>query len=262
MLSRIKYTQKDHLTWHNLYVKQLKCLKAIGYPDFFEFLKEIGLSSNNIPQLEDISKILYHKTGWSLIPVPGIIPANDFYSLLANKKFPSTTFIRSENEGFNSAPDIFHELFGHVAMLVDERYAYFMERIACFALTCNKLERKIIQRLLWYTIEVGLVLVDGQIKIYGGALLSSNDESIYSVKSTIPKREPFKIDNISRTPFRIDLFNEYYYYIENFDQLKDFTLSREILQDCLNSAVMMSERPVSFDTKISDDYSSTSLFST
>lgn len=262
MSERIKYTEKEHITWHNLYVKQLECLNGIAYPDFFGFLEEVGLSNSNIPQLEDISKILYRKTGWRLVSVPGIIPADDFYSLLANKKFPSTTFIRSGNEYFDPAPDIFHELFGHAAMLIDERYATFIERMACFALTCGKLERKIMQRLLWYTIEVGLVLVDGQIKVYGGALLSSSGESIYSVKSTFPKREPFNVKDISRTPFRIDMFNEYYYYLDDFNELKDFVISKYILQDCLSEVVMMDEKPVLFDRKIKDKYSSTNLFTT
>ena len=258
--SEIKYTESEHLIWHNLYEKQIHSLHGLVHSDFFSFLDEIGLSSNHIPQLKEISTKLYKKTGWDLIPVPGIIPAYEFYTLLSEKHFPSTTFVRSGNDGFDPAPDIFHELFGHASMLIDDSYARFLKRISCFALRCNELEQRLIQRLLWFTAEVGLIMVSGQLKIYGGALLSSIEESGYAIKSTVPKREPFDLNSISRTPFRIDMFNEYYYYIEDLEQLNDLDISINRLHDCLNSVIILDERPVLFETKFNDGYSNTMLF--
>jgi phenylalanine-4-hydroxylase len=256
----IKYTEKEHKTWHDLYQKQINSLRELAYPNFFSYIDEIGLSHNIVPQISDISTKLYQKTKWCLVPVSGILPTKEFYSLLAEKCFPSTTFLRSAGDEFDTRPDIFHEMFGHAVMLVDEGYAHFLERVARFAISCSDLEQKILQRLLWYTIEVGLIKISGQLKIYGGALLSSYGEGSYAIKSTSPIREQFNLCKISRTPFRIDIFNEYYYYIEDFKQLKDLNISREVLRNCMESIIMLNERPVLFESRINDGYSSTRFF--
>ena len=74
-------------------------------------------------------------------------------------------------------------------------------------------------RLFWFTIEFGLIKEDGQMKAYGGGILSSKSEVIYSVESDIAKRHPLDPMDALRTPFRIDILQPIYYVINSFDDL-------------------------------------------
>ena len=89
-----------------------------------ECLEEMSLPKNHIPQLEEVSEKLYKKTGWQVSRVVDLIDGEMFFQLLSNRRFPSTIYIRSNDEASLSRdPDIFHELFGHCPILLDDAYA-------------------------------------------------------------------------------------------------------------------------------------------
>jgi phenylalanine-4-hydroxylase len=255
----IVYSEEEHLVWHKLYGLQQEKAKSIAHPIFLDLLNEINLPKDRIPQTHEVSKTLQKKCGWVLTQVDGIISTYSFYNFLANKIFPSTTFIRTKSMGFNEDPDVFHELFGHATMLLDKTYAAFMVKLAKYAISATDLERAIIQRIAWFTIEVGLIKVKDKLCIYGGALLSSPEESTYSIESTSPIREKFDVEKVSRTPFRANMFNEYFYYIDNFEELLEIEISRDSLLHCVNALVNLKEYPSSFGTKENDKYSSINI---
>lgn len=122
---------------------------------------------------------------------PGLIPEVPFFTLQVNRRFPVTDWIRSAAERDDIVdPDTFHDLFGHVPLLFDPRFANLIQAYGQGALKAHTLEHgpgtilaavEIISRLCWYTFEIGLVLKDGQLRAYGVGILSSPGELVYSV---------------------------------------------------------------------------------
>jgi len=45
---------------------------------------------NNPPQLNEVSDLLYEKTGFTIRPIEGLVTARDFLNHLAYRIFPST----------------------------------------------------------------------------------------------------------------------------------------------------------------------------
>jgi len=254
----ILYSEEDNFIWYNLYTSQIEVLKDRVYEPFLELLNELCLPKDRVPQLYEVSNVLRNKTGWTIAKVNDLIPYNDFFNLLANKVFPSTTYIRTLSV-FSKDPDIFHELFGHCPMLLNSNYSLFLSKIAKFALQCPRLEQIILQRFLWYTIEVGLIQTSQGLRIYGGALISSPQESIYSLESSEPERKIFDLLDISRSPYRADVLQTTYYFISSFEELYNFEFSLEKLSIIIKAAKQLGEYPAKF--KIEDNkYTNANIF--
>lgn len=216
----IKYSDKDHKMWEYLYNTQIYNLQDIAYSKMLEYLNELSLPKDHIPQLYEISKVLYKKTGWQVCRVEELIDGNVFFQMLANKEFPSTIYIRDDEEALLSRdPDIFHEIFGHCPILLDKKYASLFEKIGVLGLQFDETQRGFLQRLFWFTFETGLFNSAHGLKVYGGSLLSSIKESRYAVKNVEPIKKAFDMVNIFRTPYRADLLQPIYYVISNFSEL-------------------------------------------
>lgn len=244
--NKVFYTEEENSMWSQLYEKQIEILKNRVHEHFFELLEELSLPKDRVPQLYEVSNTLRNKTGWTITRVDGLIPYNDFFGLLANKVFPSTVYLRTLNK-FSKDPDIFHELFGHCPMLLDQNYSIFLNNLAKFALSCSKLEQLLVQRLLWFTIEVGLIQTNRGLKIYGGALLSSSQESIYALEENQSEKKRFDLLDIFRSPYRADVLQTTYYFINDFDTLYNIELSSQKLYNLSKIAIKLGEYPAKFD---------------
>ncbi|MBO1996847.1 phenylalanine 4-monooxygenase, partial [Staphylococcus epidermidis] len=79
---------------------------------FIDALPSLG-AKDRIPRFEEVNKRLFKATGWEIVGVRGLIPEVPFFSLLAQRKFPVTDWIRKPEElEYIVEPDIFHDLFG------------------------------------------------------------------------------------------------------------------------------------------------------
>lgn len=219
----INYSADEHYVWQLLYDRQMQALPGIACSQFLKGLEALNFSSTQIPQLPEISARLTTLTGWQVEPVPALISARAFFELLAAKRFPAATFIRSLDElDYVQEPDIFHELFGHCPMLTDSVYADFIYQYACKVLQCPEHDWPLLQRLFWFTVEYGLIHSAAGIKAYGGGILSSISETRYCIESDIPLRIFFNPVTAFRTPYRIDMLQRVYFVIDNYDVLYDF----------------------------------------
>jgi phenylalanine-4-hydroxylase len=157
--------------------------------------------------------------------VPGLVPDEVFFEHLANRRFPSTCFIRRADQlDYLQEPDIFHDVYGHVPMLIDPVFADYMQAYGqggLKALRLGSLER--LARLYWYTVEFGLIRTSAGLRIYGSGIVSSKGESIYCLESDRPNRIAFDLLRIMRTEYRIDDFQECYFVIDSFSQLFEAT---------------------------------------
>jgi len=218
------YTAADHDTYRRLYERQRALLSGLASQAFIDALPSLG-ASDRIPRFEEVNERLYKATGWELVGVPGLIPEVPFFTLLANRKFPVTDWIRKPEEfEYIVEPDIFHDLFGHVPLLFNPVFADYVQRYGQGGLKAQGLGScEMLSRLYWYTIEFGLIREAGQIRAYGAGILSSSGELAYSVQSPEPQRIPLQLERTMRTRYKIDTYQQTYFVIDSFEQLFEMT---------------------------------------
>jgi phenylalanine-4-hydroxylase len=219
------YTAAEHAIWRTLFRRQERLLRNRACDAFLDGLKRLGVAADGIPDFRRLNPTLAAATGWTVVAVPGLVPDAVFFEHLANRRFPSTCFIRRPDQlDYLQEPDIFHDVYGHVPMLIDPVFADYMQAYGEGGLKATRLgslER--LARLYWYTVEFGLIRTAEGLRIYGSGILSSKGESIYSLESDVPNRIGFDLLRIMRTEYRIDAFQECYFVIDGFGQLFDAT---------------------------------------
>ncbi len=218
------YTPQDHDTYRRLYERQAALLPGLACDEFIAALPSLGIK-DRIPRFEEINARLTPATGWQIVAVPGLIPELPFFTLLANRQFPVTDWIRSPEEfDYIVEPDVFHDLFGHVPLLFNPVFADYVQRYGQGGLKAHALGAgELLSRLYWYTIEFGLIRQADGIKAYGAGILSSAGELDYAVRSEIPNKVPLSPDRAMRTRYKIDSYQKTYFVIDNFKQLFDMT---------------------------------------
>lgn len=218
----IQYTDEENAVWATLYRRQSEIVKNRACDEYLAGLALLQLDQEKIPQLPDVNQRLKKATGWTVEPVPALISFDRFFDLLANRKFPAATFIRTPEElEYLQEPDIFHELFGHCPQLTDPFYADFVQKYGELGLKANEKDRVMLARLYWFTVEFGLIETAKGLRVYGGGILSSMGETPYSLESPIPIRKPLVPLEAFRTPYRIDIFQTVYFIIQKFSDLYD-----------------------------------------
>lgn len=216
------YTAEENAVWNALITRQYDIVKGRACDEYIAGLKKLDLPSDRIPQCQDVSAVLRDATGWSLEPVAALISFDHFFKLLANRKFPAATFIRTQEDlDYIQEPDIFHEVFGHCPLLTNEAYAEFAHTYGKLGLSATPAERTLLARLFWFTVEFGLIQTMQGIRAYGGGILSSMNETIYCVESKVPERKPFDVLAALKTAYRIDVIQPIYYVLNSFEELYD-----------------------------------------
>ncbi|HFB66194.1 MAG TPA: phenylalanine 4-monooxygenase, partial [Aeromonadales bacterium] len=181
-----------------------------------------------------------------------VIPFEEFFTLLANKKFPAATFIRTpEDIDYLQEPDIFHEIFGHCPLLTNPVFADFSEQYGKLGVKASKKERIYLARIFWFTVEFGLIETAKGLRIYGAGILSSKGESEYALESHVPERRPFDALTILRTPYRIDIFQTIYYVIQNFQDI--FSVMNESIMPLLHEAMELGNFAPTYPLKSRSD---------
>ena len=244
----IHYTEEENRTWHDLITRQVPLLPGRACKPWINALDEMNFPLDRVPQLHEVSDVLMKHTGWSVAPVPALIGFTEFFELLANKRFPVATFIRSrEDFDYIQEPDVFHEVFGHTPPLTDHRFAAFVEAYGRTGLRADPKDHAMLARLFWFTVEFGLVQTREGIRAYGSGIMSSPGELKYAVESDTPERKPFDPVDVLRTPYRIDIFQPIYFVIEGFDQL--FELAQQDLLRYIKEARQLGMHEPKFPPK-------------
>ena len=135
--------------------------------------------------------------------------------------FPSTCFIRRRDQlDYLQEPDVFHDICGHVPLLMNPVFADYMQAYGEGGLKALRLGHlQQLARLYWYTVEFGLIATPEGLRIYGSGILSSAGESVYCLEDPRPHRLRFDLRRVMRTRYRIDRYQETYFVIDDFEQL-------------------------------------------
>ncbi|WP_159865475.1 phenylalanine 4-monooxygenase [Novosphingobium sp. 9U] len=214
------YSPEAHDRWRRLYAAQSALAARYAAPQFLEGLAKLD-SAGGIPRFDDANRVLQAETRWTLVAVPGFIPDAVFFDHLAHRRFPVTRWLREEHElDYLVEPDVFHDFFGHVPMLLDPRIADFLEmygRAGEKAMAMGALD--MLARIYWYTIEFGLVREEGGLKVFGAGIVSSAGETVYAIEDEAVLRLPFDPERVMRTAYSIDNFQQNYFVLDSLDQL-------------------------------------------
>jgi phenylalanine-4-hydroxylase len=218
-----QYAPEDHATWGTLFQRQRALLVGRACEEFLSAQDAMGMSPHQIPRFDQLNQVLGAATGWQLVGVEGLLPELDFFEHLAHRRFPVTWWIRRPDQiDYIAEPDLFHDLFGHVPLLMNPLFADYMAAYGRGGVKAHGIGQDALAaltRLYWYTVEFGLIRTPQGLRIYGAGIVSSKGESLYSLESEAPNRLGFELERVMRTRYRIDTFQKSYFVIDSFQQL-------------------------------------------
>jgi phenylalanine-4-hydroxylase len=219
-----QYTPEQHALYARLHQRQTAQLPGLACDEFILAVRQLG-RADQVPRFADINERLYPATRWQVVAVPGLIPEEAFFALLAKRRFPVTDWLRKPEEfDYVVEPDVFHDLYGHVPLLFNPVFADYMQAYGEGGLKASRLDAcELLARLYWYTVEFGLIATPQGLRAYGAGILSSAGELRHSVRSREPRRVAFDLQRLMRSRYRIDSYQATYFVIDAFQQLFDAT---------------------------------------
>ena len=218
------YSAADHQVWATLFQRQRELLPGRACSAFLDAQHALGMTPDAIPRFDQLNRHLRAASDWELIGVEGLLPEAVFFEHLARRRFPVTWWIRRADQlDYIAEPDLFHDLFGHVPLLMNPVFADYMQAYGQGGLRAQRefSDEALLNltRLYWYTVEFGLMREPAGLRIYGAGIVSSKGESIYSLESPAPNRIGFELERVMRTRYRIDSYQKTYFVIDGFEQL-------------------------------------------
>lgn len=230
------YGEEQHRVWAELAGRAFLELEKRAAREYLDGYAIIGLKRDRLPDLKAISARLEPLTGWNTTPVSGFLPAPAFFEMLAARRFPTTTWLRSrESLEYTPEPDIFHDVFGHVPM---HAHTVFADFLAHYGRVCSGISDAVVLeklgRLFWYTVEFGLIRERNGIKVYGSGLISSHGEC-RNVMEGLCAIHDFTLDEVVNTPVKVDELHKLLFVASSFDQIYDAMreAARRAVSGCL-----------------------------
>jgi phenylalanine-4-hydroxylase len=214
------FTPEDHRVWDLLFARQVELLGSRVISPFLDGIDLLRLSHPGVPDVEGLNAILEPRTGWRTVAVPGLVPDDVFFAMLATRVFPVGNFIRTHEQlDYLEAPDCFHDMFGHIPMLAHHDYAEMTRHVGELGLAAIAAGHgRKAARLYWHSVEFGLAREAGELKILGAGLASSFGEAHFSLESEAVERFDFTVKRAVRTEYRHDAFQPRYLVSRSLDQ--------------------------------------------
>jgi phenylalanine-4-hydroxylase len=223
----VHFGTDEHVVWDTLFARQVPYLGTRIVTPFLDGISALGLDEPGIPDLERLNRSLERLTGWRCVSVPGLVPDDAFFAMLAESCFPIGNFIRgADSLDYLEEPDCFHDIFGHVPLLAHAPVARLMKamgRLGVEAVAGGLGET--ISLLYWHTVEFGLARENGEVKILGAGLASSFGEAHFALEADVP-RPRFTLRDAAATGYRSDAFQPLYFVS---DSLEDAAAALEAL---------------------------------
>ncbi|HEX8127655.1 MAG TPA: phenylalanine 4-monooxygenase [Pyrinomonadaceae bacterium] len=194
------YTEEEHQLWRIVRNALAPQHQSHACAEFLKCVERLGLASDRIPQLREVSEKVQALSGFRLEPVAGLVTPRVFLESLANGVFLSTQYIRHHSTPlYTPEPDVVHELLGHAVLLASDVIAE-LNRLVGEAVrrttTEEALER--LARVYWFTIEFGVLREAGEVKAYGAGLVSSAGELEAMLRAEL---RPLDLEEAARQEF-------------------------------------------------------------
>ncbi|MDJ0366949.1 hypothetical protein QMK33_17500 [Hymenobacter sp. H14-R3] len=166
------------MVWKMLFDRQQALLHRWASPAFSRAIAELGLRRDALPNLQQISRLMQQRTGWTLLLTGAPVSEAAYYAALARRELPVVSRLRSFSE-FDQppgGPDLFADLFGRVPLLLEPGYAEALQALGCaWQLATTPAAVALLRRFSRATLERGLLApaAEGRPHFYGVALLTS-----------------------------------------------------------------------------------------
>ncbi|KUO65713.1 MAG: phenylalanine 4-monooxygenase [Lutibacter sp. BRH_c52] len=136
-----EYTAQNQAVWRYVMRMNIDFLSKVAHESYLEGLKKTGISSEEIPRMEGMNRIL-KDIGWAAVSVDGFIPPNAFMEFQAYNVLVIASDIRTiDHLEYTPAPDIIHEAAGHAPIIANPEYAEYLRRfgeIGCKAISSSE----------------------------------------------------------------------------------------------------------------------------
>ena len=225
-----EWNDEQHEVWHKLYTRQWPRIKDRTCQWYQQGHEILGLSADEVPAGDTLNRIFQERTNWELVSTDvQYSDGQSWFEHLIERKFLITEYIRDmDSLDYTPLPDIFHDVFGHLPMQVNQRYADLTEEYAHLMLECPPDVRPGLGSIWWYTIEFGFILEDGEPKAFGTGLMSSFAEFDLAFSDKMIRR-PFNPVNIAQHKPSPHEMHKILWVMQDFEQLEEFVAKQRQL---------------------------------
>jgi len=215
------YLPQDESSWSILHAQYRTRLLTNACESFVEGYFALGLDNGRIESVEAVDRRLKKVCGWRLEVVNGLLPHGDFVYLLRDRVFPVNWQLRPLHSlHFTEIPDLFHDVMGHLPLLVNPVYAAFLAEFGALSVEHLNSPRASdwLSRLYWYAVETGLVRERDGDKVLGTAIVTSQSEWMNAFAPATP-RQAFDLQRIFDQPIDESHVQQQYFVLPSFDRL-------------------------------------------
>ncbi len=222
-ITDVDYSEEEQGIWRHVATRLEELHQKHASPFYLRAKKDLGISTERIPQLSEMNRRLKETTGFRLAPIEGLVETRGFLSWLSFRTMLSTQYIRHHSRpDYTPEPDIVHEAIGHIPMFTNPNFADYSQFIGHGARIANDQQLEELGRLYWFTIEFGLVEHEGDIKAYGAGLLSSFGELEHAFGDEVERR-PFDLEQVINTGYDYSDMQPILYVVPSYAELKEVT---------------------------------------
>lgn len=216
----IAYTDEETSIWATVSRELGPKHEQHAHSEFLAGKHRLGLPTDHVPQLEEVTNRLEPLTGFHYVCAPGLVELREFYGSLAQRTFHSTQYVRHPSEPlYTPEPDIIHEVIGHGNQLASPRFAALTQ--AAGAATCRAERDETVQFIadvFWFTLEFGVMWQAGDLKAYGAGILSSYGEMDEFAHMEI---RPLDLAQMGTLNYDITSYQPILFAADSVDQLED-----------------------------------------
>ena len=223
VITDVDYTDEEQGVWRFVAGELEELHQKYASPFYLNAKRDLGFTSERIPQLSEMNRRLKELTGFRLAPIEGLVETRGFLSWLSYRTMLSTQYIRHHSRPeYTPEPDIVHEAIGHIPMFTNPNFADYSQFIGHGARIATDKQLEELGRLYWFTVEFGLVEHEGDIKAYGAGLLSSFGELEHAFSDQVERR-PFDLERVIHTDYDYSEMQKILYVIPSYAELKEVT---------------------------------------
>lgn len=224
------YSPAEHDRWSRLLARQRAALPGRAAQAYLHAWERCGpLWQSGIPSLASMAALL-GSTGFSVVAVEGLLDGPEFFNHLAQRRFPITWWLREEAElDYIVEPDVFHDVVGHVPLLLLPAVAGFMQRVGQAGEQLKTQAPALIAlgRLYWFTVEFGLIQETGGVRAWGAGILSSPQETVWALGAS-PVHRRLRPSRALRQSYRIDEPQPRYFVLNRWEVLNHWTTAEMV----------------------------------
>lgn len=222
-ITDVDYNEEEQDIWRHVATRLEELHQKHASPFYLRAKKDLGISTQRIPQLSEMNRRLKETTGFRLAPIEGLVETRGFLSWLSYRVMLSTQYIRHHSRPeYTPEPDIVHESIGHIPMFTNPNFADYSQFIGHGARIATDEQLEELGRLYWFTVEFGLVEHEGDIKAYGAGLLSSFGELEHAFSDKVERRT-FDLEQVINTSYDYSEMQPILYVIPSYAELKEVT---------------------------------------